>query len=98
MNALQFGMVCEQEWLVSMAQSVFFSGGVIGSIVLGWIADKWGRRPALLVCTVLMVVGNVATIMPPDYWWYIAMRFIAGLSHPSAFNIGFMLGELPPLA
>lgn len=86
-------MVCDQEWLVSTAQSVFFLGGVIGSVVFGWVSDKWGRRPGLFLSTALMVFGNLAGIYVPNYWTYIITRFFVGLSYPSVYGLAILLGE-----
>lgn len=85
-------MVCDQKWLVSTAQTVFFIAGVIGAIIFGWVSDRWGRKPALVLSAALMVVGNLAMIGTPNYLFYIILRFIVGLSYPSVFNLGFVIG------
>ena len=84
-------MVCDREWLVSTAQSVFFMGGVLGCIVLGWIADKWGRRPSLLFFAGAMATGSLAAISPPNYTAYIAARLVVGLSYPTVFGSAFLI-------
>ncbi|GBP56641.1 Organic cation transporter 1 [Eumeta japonica] len=47
--ASQLGWVCEQDNLSAMAQAIFFCGAIVGGLVFGWIADKYGRIPALVV-------------------------------------------------
>ncbi|XP_003745397.1 organic cation transporter protein [Galendromus occidentalis] len=89
--ATKFNVVCDQEWLISTAQSCFFLGGTVGSVFFGWISDKWGRRPALLLATGLMVVGNIMEIYPPDYLAYIIMRFGLGFSYASVYNLSFLI-------
>lgn len=90
----QFDVVCEQEWLSSTAQSAFFIGGVIGCLGLGWISDKWGRKPAFMLACFATIIGNIAEIFPPNYYAYIAMRLIVGLSSPSLYQLSFLIGEL----
>lgn len=40
--------MCEQDNLAATAQSIFFCGAIVGGLVFGWIADKYGRIPALV--------------------------------------------------
>jgi MFS family permease len=51
----------------------------IGSIFLGGVADKWGRKPTMLVCLVVMAIGmymaHAATGVTPLTIW----RLITGL-------------------
>ncbi|CAI9731796.1 organic cation transporter protein-like [Octopus vulgaris] len=37
-----FGLVCENKWLISTLQSVYFAGHLVGSIVFGALADSHG--------------------------------------------------------
>ncbi|XP_028967880.1 solute carrier family 22 member 5 [Galendromus occidentalis] len=89
--ASKFNVVCEDQWLVSTAQGVFFLGGVIGSVIFGWISDRWGRRPALLLSTALMTSGNLAGFFIPNYGTYMILKFIVGLSHPCVYNTAFVI-------
>ncbi|XP_003738962.1 organic cation transporter protein-like [Galendromus occidentalis] len=91
--ASKFNAVCEQEWLVTTAQSAFFVGGVIGSLVFGCVSDNWGRRPALIFATALDVFGNLAALCLPNYLSYIILRFITGLTYPSVFSLAFVMAS-----
>lgn len=50
-----------------------------GSVLLGGLADKWGRKPTMLVCLVVMAVGmylaHAATSIPTLTTW----RLLTGL-------------------
>lgn len=65
---------------------------MVGSLLFGWISDKWGRRPALLLSTAVMVIGNLVELSTPNYMVYIAIRFIVGLIHPSVYSLAFLIG------
>jgi MFS transporter, OCT family, solute carrier family 22 (organic cation transporter), member 4/5 len=40
--------VCEESWKPNLAQSIFFLGSALGSVVLGWLGDHKGRLPVLV--------------------------------------------------
>jgi MFS transporter, SP family, arabinose:H+ symporter len=54
-------------------------GTVLGSLFGGWPADKFGRRPTLLVIGVLYVMSAVGCAFANGVAVFIAARFIGGL-------------------
>lgn len=40
--------MCSQAAYAPTAQSVFFVGALTGGLIFGWIADNFGRVPALV--------------------------------------------------
>jgi MFS family permease len=44
----QLDWVCEKDNLPATAQAIFFCGAIFGGLIFGWIADKYGRIPALM--------------------------------------------------
>lgn len=59
----------------------------VGSITLGGIADRFGRRPAILLCLSLMAVGMLAAALAQDLYVLSVYRFATGL------GIGGMLAS-----
>jgi MFS family permease len=48
--------------LISTTNGLFQAGGVIGTLTLPWIADKWGRKWACAVsCIILVICGAIMT-------------------------------------
>ncbi|XP_061727789.1 carcinine transporter-like isoform X2 [Cydia pomonella] len=47
--ATQLNWVCDEDNKGATAQSIFFCGAIVGGLLFGWIADKYGRVPALVV-------------------------------------------------
>lgn len=45
--------------------SVFLVGGVTGSLSASWLADRYGRRGALIVGNVTSVIGAILFFMVP---------------------------------
>ena len=73
-----YGIDCETEWITTLLTSIFFVGWLVGAIVLGFIADNWGRRGTLIgSVTTVLLVGFVSIFMPNIYC-LVACRFIIG--------------------
>ncbi len=63
-------------------------GMAVGSIILGWAADRVGRRPIILLCLCTIAAGMFAAALAPDIDVLLAARFLTGL------GIGGMLACL----
>lgn len=57
----------------------FFVGFAIGQFVIGPIADRYGRRPALIGGLSLYLAGSLLCIVAPSFETLLAARFIQGL-------------------
>ena len=44
---IDLGMVCQDQWKKSFAQSLYMAGMLVGSFLFGTMADWKGRRPTL---------------------------------------------------
>lgn len=62
---------------IAMASALY--GTVIGSLVGGWPADRFGRKATLLWIGVLYFVGAVGSALASDVTVFIAARVIGGL-------------------
>ena len=81
------------EWKTSMAglgliASMELIGMVVGSIMLGGIADTIGRRPTILGCLVFMTIGMYMVTTTSELAVFSAWRFFTGL------GIGGMLAVI----
>jgi benzoate transport len=85
------------EWGISRAAlgvvlSMELIGMAVGSIVLGNFADRFGRRPTILICLVVMSAGMLAAGLANGINDLSAYRFITGL------GIGGMLASTSAMA
>lgn len=62
---------------VAMASALY--GTVVGSLLGGWPADRFGRKATLLWIGVLYFVGAVGSALAPNVEVFIASRVIGGL-------------------
>ncbi|GLV32144.1 uncharacterized protein CBL_11898 [Carabus blaptoides fortunei] len=83
--------VCENSALPSIAQAIFFVGAIVGGLVFGWIADRYGRVSALLGTNVLGFIGGVATAGVSNFWGFCVCRFIVGMAFDNCFTMMYIL-------
>ena len=84
----------KNEWDVGstelgLAAAVTSIGMIVGSIVCGKLADKYGRKNIIIGTLLIFSLGNLALIFAPNILWFMVIRFITGI------GLG---GELPVAA
>jgi len=62
---------------IAMGSALY--GTVVGSLVGGWPADRFGRKSTLLWIGVLYLIGAAGSGLAPNVWVFIAARVIGGL-------------------
>jgi benzoate transport len=67
-------------------------GMVLGSLFLAPLGDRFGRRPLILGCLVLMAVGMALTATAPNLVWLCAWRVFTGI------GIGAMVAAINAVA
>lgn len=73
-------------------------GGLFGSLVLGKVADKWGRRNGLILCTSLISIATMIQGVGHNIWPVIFVgRILSGFSIGGISALCPMyLGEISP--
>lgn len=84
----------KQSWHLTAGQlgavsAVTSLGMMIGALGCGYLADKWGRKPVLIMTLLLFSVGNLCLTITPNVTWFLIVRLITGI------GLG---GELPVAA
>eukprot|EP00090_Calanus_glacialis_P012639 TRINITY_DN21241_c0_g1_i1.p1 TRINITY_DN21241_c0_g1~~TRINITY_DN21241_c0_g1_i1.p1 ORF type:complete len:616 (-),score=86.58 TRINITY_DN21241_c0_g1_i1:500-2347(-) len=87
----ELDLVCEQQWWPSTSTALFYVGSLIGNIMFGHVADRYGRRTAFFIMLAMEVVLSMALAFSPNYIVYTIIRTINGLTFPALFQIPFIL-------
>ncbi|XP_055311192.1 solute carrier family 22 member 13-like [Sitodiplosis mosellana] len=83
--------VCDKAALPSFAQSIFFCGAIVGGLLFGVIADRYGRIPALVGTNMLGFIGGIATAYSFDFISFAFFRFIVGFAFDNCFTMMYIL-------
>ncbi|XP_022253266.1 solute carrier family 22 member 6-B-like [Limulus polyphemus] len=87
----QWDLFCDREWLVSMNQTVFMLGMLIGVFISGHLSDRFGRRPVLLDSLCLSIVSDYAGAAVPNLSFFYAVRFTSAMGIAGIQNAGVCL-------
>ncbi|XP_037785956.1 carcinine transporter-like [Penaeus monodon] len=88
---IDYDLVCERAIYPTVGLSVLNIGGIIGVYIFGTISDRFGRRVSFLVCLAVEQVFGFLTAFAPDFWSWIACRFMVGLTVPAIYQIPFII-------
>lgn len=58
---------------------------------IGWVADRFGRLSAIVVCNTIGCVGGVATIFATNFLEFAICRFFLGMAYDNCMMITFLL-------
>jgi len=62
-----------------MFLGVFLLGGTVGGIFFGWLADRWGRRPTMIVTILMYSAFSGLTYFAQSLWHVAALRFLVAM-------------------
>ncbi|CAH0596866.1 unnamed protein product [Chrysodeixis includens] len=92
-----FSLVCDKDWLPRMSNTLFWVGSIFGNLFFGWMSDRYGRRPTILLMVFLEVPLAIASSFAKSYWTYVGLRVAGGLFFPALYQLPFILAlELMP--
>jgi SHS family lactate transporter-like MFS transporter len=79
--------------LVTAAKSIFWTLLMrpVGALVFGALAEKFGRRPTLMINVVSYSVFVMASAFAPTFGWFLAMRALFGVAMGGEWGVGAAL-------
>ncbi|XP_072887488.1 solute carrier family 22 member 6-A-like isoform X2 [Hemitrygon akajei] len=76
----EWDLVCNRKSLRHMAQSLYMAGFLVGSIILGRLSDRFGRRTLLLSSQLLMAVSGTCGAFSSSFPLYCFWRVLSGMA------------------
>lgn len=63
---------------IGLSASLYLVGAVSGSLVFGWLADRWGRRRLFNITLGLYLLATAATAFSTDFYTFVLFRMLTG--------------------
>ncbi|CAB3221753.1 unnamed protein product [Arctia plantaginis] len=86
----KFGLICDRAWVISFSESMLYVGTLIGSLVFGFMADKYGRLLMFSLCCLCVATAGCLVSVMPTAVSYIIMRCLEGIGTGGAIVTGFV--------
>ncbi len=85
-------------FMVQLTLSVNFVGYCISCFFVGPLGDRFGRRPIILYCLAIFILGSILCLLSPAYWIMVLGRFFQGLgiSGPTVLAYVVLMDQYPP--
>uniref|UniRef100_V9KP80 Solute carrier family 22 member 7 n=1 Tax=Callorhinchus milii TaxID=7868 RepID=V9KP80_CALMI len=76
----EWDLVCEWRSLNQASSALFYVGVMFGSIIFGYLSDKFGRLPMLVVSLVSSSVLGMVTAFSTSFLMFAVMRSLCGVA------------------
>ncbi|KAJ8355878.1 hypothetical protein SKAU_G00186720 [Synaphobranchus kaupii] len=87
----EFDLVCSNAWLVAMYQSTINIGFLVGSIAIGYLADRFGRKMSFLMSNLWSAVAGILVAISPSYTMLLVFRTLYGFGVKGGWIAGYVL-------
>ncbi|XP_070781805.1 solute carrier family 22 member 2-like [Enoplosus armatus] len=87
----EFDLVCSDAWLVDMYQATLNVGFLVGSIAIGYLADRFGRKMSFLMSNLMNGIAGILVAVAPDYTSLLVFRTLYGFGVKGGWVAGYVL-------
>ena len=79
--------------LATAAKSIFWTLLMrpVGALLFGWLAEKFGRKPTLMINVVSYSLFAIASAFAPTFGWFLATRALFGVAMGGEWGVGAAL-------
>ncbi|KAI2651689.1 Solute carrier family 22 member 6-A [Labeo rohita] len=88
----KWDLVCENATLNSIGSSIYMFGLLVGAVLFGALADKYGRRMIILIGLAVQAIFGVGVAFAPNFYIYVLLRFVVGMTISAVIMNAFVLG------
>ena len=74
----QYDISCANHWYIYLTTSLCFIGMAFGSIAMGYLGDRFGRKRVLFPAMFCLCLVTLLSVFAPTIEWFLASRFLVG--------------------
>ncbi|KAM8998947.1 solute carrier family 22 member 7 [Sarcophilus harrisii] len=78
--ATEWDLVCERKGLNRAISTFFFIGVLMGAVIFGYLSDRFGRRPLLLVAYMSTLALGLVSTISVSYIMFVITRSLTGVA------------------
>ncbi|KAI1305316.1 Organic cation transporter-like protein [Halotydeus destructor] len=90
--ASEWDLVCDKKWLISLSASKYMFGHLVGSVIYGIMADKYGRRSVFAIGGLLQVMAAILVSFSSNIYVFTLANFLVSTNSMGLFVVSFVLG------
>ncbi|XP_072123269.1 solute carrier family 22 member 2-like isoform X1 [Mobula birostris] len=91
----EFELVCADAWKVDLSHACLNLGFMLGTIIMGYAADIFGRKSCFLFATFVTTASGLPLAFAPSYPWFVILRTLQGLfSRGGYLSANILMTEL----
>ena len=79
------------EFLVGLTLTIFFLMFAVSMILFGPLSDKYGRKPILILGTLIYTIASLMCVLSPNIYFLIVGRFFQGFGSGAVITISTTL-------
>ena len=87
----EWDLVCDKSWLASFSQSSYMIGMMVSTILFGYLSDKYGRRPIILLGIVIEILAGFSSAFSYSWIQFLISRFFLSLGQTGRWSTGFVI-------
>jgi MFS family permease len=85
--------------VIGFIASMYLTGAVSGSLIFGYLTDRWGRKKLFFITLAVYLAGVLLTALSWDQWSFALFRFMTGAGIGGEYAaINSTIDELIPAA
>ena len=88
----QWDLVCDSSRLMSLTTVLMAIATVIGMLVAGYVADRWGRKKPFFIFFLIMLVFGVSFAFAPSFEGFLVLTIIHSFGSGPVYSILFTMG------
>ena len=89
--ATEWNLVCGEAYKNELVQSMFMAGNMLGSPLIGGLADQHGRRKMWMISIVLCSFASFVSAFVVNYNQFLVLRFVSGVFAGGGNLVSFVL-------